>query len=125
MDDEEAGAGQARQGPPAGSGDTLHASVERLIASGKDLADAEISWAKLKGRSLAALLRRGLLFGLIATVGLMVGLSLLLVALIVALAPHVGLLGATLIVIAIAFALAGLFGWLARNAFRDMMGEKP
>lgn len=124
MDDDEAGA-NARQGPPTGSGDSLHASVERLIASGKDLADAEISWAKLKGRSMAVLLRRGLFFGLIAMVGLMVGFSLLLVALIVALAPLVGLLYATLIVILLSFCLAALFGWLARAAFLEMMGDKP
>jgi hypothetical protein len=124
MDDEEAGAKAARQGPPPGSGDTIHASVERLIASGKDLAEAEISWAKLKGRSLAATLSKGLLFGLIATTGLMVGLSLLLVAGIVAIAPHVGgLLYATLIMIGVAFALAIVFGLLARNAFRQLIGD--
>lgn len=124
MDDEEAGAKAAQQGPPPGSGDTIHASVERLIASGKDLAEAEISWAKLKGRSLAATLRKGLLFGLIATTGLMVGLSLLLVAGIVAIAPHVGgLLYATLIMIGVAFALAIGFGLLARSAFRQLIGD--
>jgi hypothetical protein len=124
MDDEEAGATAARQGPPTGSGDTIHASVERLIASGKDLAEAEISWAKLKGRSLAATLRKGLFFGLIATTGLMVGFSLLLVAGIVAIAPHVGgLLYATLIMIGVAFALAVVFGLLARNAFRQLIGD--
>jgi hypothetical protein len=124
MDDEEAGAKAARQGPPTGSGDTIHASVERLIASGKDLAEAEISWAKLKGRSLAATLRKGLFFGLIATTGLMVGFSLLLVAGIVAIAPHVGgLLYATLIMIGVAFSLAAIFGLLARNAFRQLIGD--
>jgi hypothetical protein len=124
MDDDEAGASEARQGPPTGSGDTIHASVERLIASGKDLAEAEISWAKLKGRSLATTLRKGLLFVLLATTGLMVGFSLLLVAGIVAIAPHVGgLLYATLIMIGVAFALAVVFGLLARNAFRQLIGD--
>jgi hypothetical protein len=124
MDDEEAGAGNAQRGPPPDSGDSIHASVERLIASGKDLAEAEISWAKLKGRSLAATLRKGLFFGLIATTGLMVGLSLLLVAGIVAIAPHVGgLLYATLIMIGVAFALAAIFGLLARNAFHQLIGD--
>jgi hypothetical protein len=122
MDDDEAGADNAQKGPPPGSGDSIHASVERLIASGKDLADAELSWAKLKGRSLAAILRKGLFFGLIATTGLMVGFSLLLVAGIVALAPHTGLLYATLIVIGISFGIAILFGLLARGAFRALMG---
>jgi len=124
MDDEEAGAPNAQKGPPPGSGDTIHASVERLIASGKDLADAEISWARLKGQSIAANLRKGLFFGLIATTGLMVGFSLLLVAGIVAIAPHVGgLLYATLIMIGVAFALAVGFGLLARNAFRELIGD--
>ncbi len=121
MEEDEAGAAYARQGPP-GSDDTIHASVQRLIASGKDLAQAELAWAKLKGRNLAAILRRALLFGVIAMVGLMVGLSLLLVAGIVALAPHVGLLPATLIVIAVAFGIALLFGLLARHAFRQLTG---
>jgi hypothetical protein len=125
MDDEEAGADAARKGPPPGSGDSIHASVERLIATGKDMAEAEIAWARLKGRSLAAILRRGLLFGVIATTGLMVGLSLLLVAGIVAIAPHVGgLLYATLIMIGVAFALAIVFGLLARGAFRELMGDE-
>lgn len=124
MDDEEAGAQSAQKGPPPAQGDTIHASVERLIASGKDLAEAEISWAKLKGRRLAANLRKGLFFGLIATTGLMVGMSLLLVAGIVAIAPHVGgLLYATLVMIAVAFALAVGFGLLARNAFRQLIGD--
>ncbi|MBO9576226.1 MAG: hypothetical protein J7494_10845 [Sphingobium sp.] len=123
MDDEEAGAADVRQGPPPKS-DSIQASVERLIASGKDLAEAEISWAKLKGRSLAALLRRGLILTILATTGLMVGFSLLLVALIVALAPLVGgLLYATLIVIALSFALAAIFGVMAHRTFRRLLGE--
>lgn len=126
MDDDQAGAPHAHEGPPPRSDDSIRASIERLIASGKDLADAELSWAKLKGHSLLALLRRGLFFGIIALCGLMVGLSLLLVAGIVALAPKVGLLPATLIVIAVAFAIAIGFGLLARNAFRSLFsGDAP
>ena len=121
MDDEEAGAGNARQGPPP-KADSIQGSVERLIAAGKDLAEAEISWAKLKGASLAAILRRGVFFAILATTGLMVGFSLLLVAGIIALSPHVGFLYGTLIMIGIAFAIALLFGWLARRAFRQLMG---
>lgn len=121
MDDEEAGAVNARQGPPP-KADSIQASIERLIASGKDLAEAEISWAKLKGRSLAGTLRRGIFFAILATTGLMVGFSLLLVAGIMALAPFVGFLYATLIVIGLSFAIALLFGWLARQAFRELLG---
>ncbi len=59
-------------------------------------------------------------------VGLMVGLSLLLVAGIIALAPFVGLLYATLIMIAVAFAIAIVFGLLSRRAFKDLMeGSEP
>jgi hypothetical protein len=121
MNDEEAGAVDARQGPPPNA-DSIQASIERLIASGKDLAEAEISWAKLKGRSLADTFRRGIFFAILATAGLMVGFSLLLVAGIMALAPFVGFLYATLIVIGIAFAFSILFGWLARQSFRQLMG---
>lgn len=115
--------GQAQDGGPPRSDDSIRASVERLIASGKDLAEAELSWAKLKGRSLLSVLRRGLFFGIIAVCGLMVGFSLLLVAGIIALAPKVGLLPATLIVIAVAFGVAILFGLLARNALRDLLDD--
>ncbi len=134
MDDEQAGAGKAPDatadetgsGPPPRTDDSIHASVERLIASGKDLAEAEIAWARLKGRSLAAILERGLIFALVSTVGLLVGLSLLLVAAIVALMPYVGLLYATLIVIAVSFAIAALCGLLARQAFRQLLsGDEP
>jgi hypothetical protein len=46
------------------------------------------------------------------------------VAGIVAIAPHVGgLLYATLIMIGVAFALAIVFGLLARNAFRRLIGD--
>ena len=121
MDDEEAGAAHARQGPPP-KADSIQASIERLIASGKDLADAELSWAKLKSRSLAAILRRVIFFTVLATTGLMVGFSLLLVAGIMALAPYVGFLYATLIVIAVSFAIALLFGWFARQAFHQLLG---
>ena len=42
----------------------------------------------------------------------------------VALAPYVGgFLYATLVMIAVAFALAVLFGLLARNAFRELIGD--
>lgn len=121
MDEEEAGAVDARGGPPPRTDDSIRGSIERLIAAGKDLADAELSWAKLKGRSLMSTLKRGLFFSIIAVSALMVGLSLLLVAGIVALAPKVGLLPATLIIIAVAFGLAVLFSLLARQAFRNLM----
>ena len=53
----------------------------------------------------------------------MVGFSLLLVAGIIGLAPIVGLLYATLIVIALSFAVAAIFGYLARRSFRQLLGE--
>ncbi len=117
MDDEEAGAKAARQGPPLGSGDTIHASVERLIASGKDLAEAE-SLGQAQGSQPGRNPEQGPVVALIATTGLMVGFSLLLVAGIVAIAPHVGgLLHATLIMIGVAFALAVVFDcWPATHS---------
>jgi hypothetical protein len=123
MDDEKAGAATAQQAPPPEREDTIQASISRLIDSGKDLAGAELDWAKLKGRSLLVLLRRGVFFGIIAVSALMVGFSLLLVAGIVALYPIVGLLYATLIVIGISFALAVIFGLMARGAFRELLGD--
>lgn len=121
MAEDEAGA-KAHEGPPPRSDDSIRASVERLIASGKDLAEAELDWARLKGRSLAALLKRGLLFAVIAASALMVALSLLLVAGIIALAPYLGLLYATLVMIALAFLIAIVAGLVSRNAFHTLMG---
>ena len=129
MNDEQAGGGSPQEGlhaeaesDAARTDDSIHGSFERIIASGKDMVEAELAWAKLKGRSLAGIAQRGFAFALVAMVGLMVGLSLLLVAAIVALAPHVGLLYATLIVIGISFAIAIIFGLFARRAFRQLLG---
>lgn len=120
----EASLGADAAGAPPPGDDSIGASVQRLIASGKDLVEAEVEWAKLKGQSIAAVIRRGMFFIVVAAVSLTVGLSLLLVAAVVALAPFVGWLAATLIVSALAFAAAFLFGLLAKRTLDDLTGEK-
>jgi hypothetical protein len=122
-DETEAGAADARSETPPRSDDSVRGSVERLVAAGRELAEAELAWARLKGRSVARVVRTGLLLAIVALVCLIVGLSLLLVAAIVALAPLTGLLAAVLIVCAGSLAGAALFGLLARNAFLRMIGD--
>jgi hypothetical protein len=112
----------AQDAPP--SDDSIRGSIERLIASGKELAEAELAWAKIKGRGIARIVRKGLLFLTIALACLIVGLALLLVASVVALAPITGLFAATLIVAAVALGGAALFGLLARNSFRALSEDE-
>jgi hypothetical protein len=119
----EARVADAASAPPTGD-DSINANIQRLIATGKDMVEAEVAWAKLKGQSVAAVIRRGMFFVVVAAVSLTVGLSLLLVAAVVALAPFVGWLAATLIVSALAFLAAFLFGLFAKRTFDDLTGEK-
>lgn len=110
-----------RPGPTPRPDESILASIERLITAGRELAEAEFAWAKLKGLSLAAIARRGLLFAVIALTSLIVGLTLILVAAVVALTPFTGLLGAALIISAAAFAVTILFGLLARHAIARLI----
>jgi hypothetical protein len=122
-DETDAGTGETAPDAQRAPDDSIRASIERLVASGRELAEAELAWAKIKGRGIARQLRNGLVFATIALACLTVALTLLLVAAIVALAPLVGLLAAVLIVSAVAFVATALFGLLARGAFVRMMKD--
>jgi hypothetical protein len=119
-DETQASADPARPEADARPDDSIRASIERLVVAGKELADAELAWAKIKGRGIARILRTGLLLASIALVCLSVGLVLLLVAGVVALAPVVGLLGATLIMSGVALAGAAIFALAARAVLRQL-----
>lgn len=126
MTESEAAPAGERPGPSPRPADSIRGSIERLLASGQEVVEAEVAWAKLKGQDLAKHVRRGLLFATISVVCLIVGLALLLVAGVVALAPVTGLLGATLIVSLLAFIATVLFGLLARGIFDRMIeGDEP
>ena len=96
---------------------SIRASVARLVASGKELAEAELGWVKLKAAVIAEGLRRWLVFAALALIFLVMGVVILIGSAIIALAPYVGWLGASLIVAGTAIALAILFALLARRTF--------
>lgn len=126
MADSEARAADTPTGATPREDDSIMGSVGRLIASGKDVVSAELDWAKLKGLDVLGHLRRVVFFSTISVVCLIVGLALLLVAGVVALAPITGLLGALLIVSGVAFVGTAIFGFVARRLFAAMIEEgKP
>jgi len=101
--------------PPESERESLRESFARLISSGREMADAELTWARLKAQVVAAALARAALLCLLALVFLGVGLALFVVASVVALAPLVGWVGATLIVAGTCVLLAALLGFAARH----------
>ena len=110
-------ADMARAAEPVSDDDTIKASFTRLIASGRELAAAEMDWAKAKASIVADILRRGILFGVLAFVILLFAIGVLIAAAIIALAPLVGWLYAALIVAAILLVLVILLGLGAKRAF--------
>lgn len=100
--------------------DSIKANFTRLIASGRELASAELDWAKAKAMIVADVLRRGLVLAVLAFVILLFGIAVLVAAAIIALAPHVGWLGAALIVAAVLFVLTVILGLAAKRTFSGL-----
>ena len=105
----------ARAEEPVSDNDTIKANFTRLIASGRELASAELDWAKAKASIVADVLRLGILLAVLAFVILIFAIGVLIAAAIIALAPHVGWLFATLIVAAVLLVLAALLGLGAKR----------
>lgn len=105
-----------------GDGDgSIKASFTRLVASGREAAQAELEWAKLKGGLIAATVRTGVILAGMALFGLMSALVLALVAAVVALAKLVGLIYACLIIAALALFAGLILGLLARRTLLGLM----
>lgn len=123
----------AKATPPEGSDETspqddgsIRASVTRLIAAGKELAKAELAWAKAKGAVVADGLRKGLMLAAFALIFLIMGVTLLIVSAIIALIPLVGLLAATLIVAGLSLLVALVCALAARRLLsRLFAGDAP
>jgi uncharacterized membrane protein YqjE len=112
--------------PPPPDDGSIGASVARLVASGKELAEAELAWAKLKGALIAEGLRKWLVFASLALIFLVMGVVILIVSAIIALTPYVGLLYASLIVAGIAVFGAAICALAARRTFMALFEEnKP
>lgn len=116
---------QAKAAPPPDDS-SVRASVARLVASGKELAEAELEWAKVKGAMLADGLRKWLVMAALALVFLVMGVTILIVSAIIALAPLVGLLEASLIVAGISIVAAIICALVARRIFTELFsGDTP
>lgn len=102
---------------------SIRASVTRLLASGKELAEAELAWARAKGAVVAAGLSMSLIWAVLALILAVMGIGLLVVAAIVALMPLVGLLAASLIVAGLAILGALLCGLAARRTLANLFAE--
>jgi len=116
---------QAKATPPPDDS-SVRASFARLVASGKELAEAELEWAKVKGAVLADGLRKWLVMAALALIFLVMGVTILIVSAIIALAPLVGWLAASLIVAGISILAAIICALVARRVFAGLFaGDTP
>jgi uncharacterized membrane protein YqjE len=114
---------QADVATPPGDDGSIRASVTRLVAAGRELAEAELARAKIKGAIVADGVRKWLAFAALAMIFLVMGVTILIVSAIIALAPYVGWLAASLIIAGIAIAAAILCALAARKVFFDLFKE--
>lgn len=118
-------ADELEKAPPPADDGSIRASVERLVASGRELAEAEFAWAKLRAAILADGLRKSLVFGTLAIIFLVMGVSILVVSAIIALQPYVGWLAASLIVAAVSIVAAVLCALASRRTFAALFEDDP
>jgi hypothetical protein len=85
----------------------------QLVDDGKRYARAEVELYKAKAQEKAEPVKWAAIFGGTAAVLALSAVTALLVGLIMSLTPQVGPFGATLIVVVVTFAIAGLLGYLA------------
>lgn len=89
----------------------------QLVDDGKRYARAEVELYKAKAQEKAEPVKWAAIFGGTAVVLALSAVTALLVGLILSLTPQVGPFGATLIVVVVTFAIAGLLGYLAYKQF--------
>ncbi len=105
---------------------SIRANVTRLIAAGKELAEAELAWAKARGAAVADGLRKWLMLAALALIFLVMSVTLLIVSAIIALQPLVGLLAASLIVAGLSLVAALICTLLARRLLGKLFaGDAP
>lgn len=93
----------------------------QLVDDGKRYARAEVELYKAKAQEKAEPIKWAAIFGGAAAVLALSAVTALLVGLILSLEPQVGPFGATLIVVLVTFAIAGLLGYLA---YKQVAGQK-
>jgi hypothetical protein len=89
----------------------------QLVDDGKRYARAEVELYKAKAQEKAEPVKWAAIFGGTAAVLALSAVTALLVGLILSLEPQVGPFGATLIVVLVTFAIAGVLGYLAYKQF--------
>jgi len=109
--------------PPSRDDPSIKESIARLIASGREMAEAELAWARVKAQIIAENLRTWLVFAALALVFLVMGVVILIVSAIIALAPYVGMLAANLIVAGVSIVIAIICALVARRAFKTLFEE--
>lgn len=92
----------------------------QLVDDGKRYARAEVELYKAKAQEKAEPVKWAAIFGGTAAVLALSAVTALLVGLILSLEPQVGPFGATLIVVLVTFAIAGVLGYLAYKQFAGM-----
>lgn len=97
----------------------------RLVEDGKGYARAEVAYYRALAADKFDEAKAGLLLAGAALLLLIAAAIALVVGLVFALATLVGPGWATLIVVVVTLAIAGLLGWLAARHFRRMRGAKP
>jgi uncharacterized membrane protein YqjE len=110
--------------PPPPDDGSVRASITRLLASGRELAEAELAWAKIKAAVIADGLRRWLILASLAMIFLVMGVVILISSAIIALAPVMGWLWASLTVAGISILLAVIFALVARRTFLKLFEEE-
>lgn len=91
----------------------------RLVDDGKRFARAEVDFYKAKAADKAEPAKKAAIFGGAAVTLALSSVTALLVGLILALETLVGPLAATLIVVLVTLAVAGLLGWMAYKQFAE------
>lgn len=92
----------------------------QLVDDGKRYARAEVELYKAKAQEKAEPIKWAAILGGTAVVLALSAVTALLVGLIITLAPRTGPFGATLIVVLVTFAIAGLLGYLA---YKQLAGD--
>lgn len=107
---------------PEAAEESIGELIGRLVEDGKGVARAEIDYYRTLVATKVGEARAGLILGIAALVIALCSVTALLVGLILSLTPLIGPALATLIVIVVALALAGLLGWLAYRHVTRLFG---
>lgn len=102
-----------KESPPPNGDVPIGQLFSQLVDDGKRFARAEVELYKAKAQEKAEPIKWAAIFGGSAAVLALSALIAFLVGLILALEPQVGPLGATLIVVVVTLAIAGVLGYLA------------